>query len=115
MEEDLRKSSVLEKSIVKKQLDVLKNAVDRASDKISSEAAHNSEIQYALEIVSNFLRKKGRVCYGGTAINALLPKSLQFYDYDKELPDYDFFTPRPESDIRDIVKELQRAGFTDVN
>jgi hypothetical protein len=118
MEEDIReyefKSELLNKASVKKQLDMLSKVADQAQEIINYESAHNPEIQYAIDIVGNFLRKKGRVCYGGTAINAILPKSLKFYDPQKDLPDYDFFTPNPEEDIRDIVQDLQQAGFPDV-
>jgi hypothetical protein len=118
MEEDIYeyefKTNLLEKSNIKKQMSLLKAAADEASEKIKYESAHNPEIQYAIDIVAEFLRKKGRVCYGGTAINAILPKPLRFYDPQKDLPDYDFFTPNPEQDIKEIVKDLQQAGFPDV-
>jgi hypothetical protein len=118
MEEDIYdyefKSDVLNKSSIKRQIESLAAAADKANEIIKYESAHNPEIQYAIDIISNFLRKKGRVCYGGTAINAILPRNLRFYDPQKDLPDYDFFTPNPEQDIKDIVKDLQQAGFPDV-
>ena len=118
MEEDIHeyefKSDLLSKASIKRQLESLAAAADEANEIIQYESAHNPEIQYAIDIISNFLRKKGRVCYGGTAINAILPRSLRFYDPQKDLPDYDFFTPNPEQDIKDIVKDLQQAGFPDV-
>jgi len=118
MEEDIYdyefKSDVLNKASVQRQIESLAAAADKANELIKYESAHNPEIQYAIDIISNFLRKKGRVCYGGTAINAILPRSLRFYDPQKDLPDYDFFTPNPEQDIKDIVKDLQQAGFPDV-
>jgi hypothetical protein len=118
MEEDIHeyefKSDLLNKAIVKKQLDLLAKVADQANEIIQYESAHNPEVQYAIDIVASFLRRKNRVCYGGTAINAILPKSLKFYDPQKDLPDYDFFTPNPEEDIRDIVRDLQQAGFPDV-
>lgn len=118
MEEDIYeydfKSNVLEKPSVQKQIEMLNSIAEKADEIIKYESAHNPEIQYAIDIIGNFLRKKKRVCYGGTAINAILPKSLRFYDPQKDLPDYDFFTPDPEEDIKDIVKDLQQAGFPDV-
>lgn len=118
MEEDIYeydfKSNILERSSVKKQIELLNDIANKADEIIKYESAHNPEIQYAIDIIGNFLRKKKRVCYGGTAINAILPKSLRFYDPQKDLPDYDFFTPDPEQDIKDIVKDLQQAGFPDV-
>jgi hypothetical protein len=118
MEEDIQdyefKSDVLSKRSIKRQIALLKAVADDANEIIQYESAHNPEIQYALDIIGDFLRKKGRVCYGGTAINAILPRGLKFYDPQKELPDYDFFTPDPETDIKEIVKDLQQAGFPDV-
>ena len=118
MEEDIYeyefKSDVLNKASIKRQIESLAAAADKANEIIKYESAHNPEIQYAIDIIGNFLRKRGRVCYGGTAINAILPRSLRFYDPQKDLPDYDFFTPNPEQDIKEIVNDLQQAGFPDV-
>ena len=118
MEEDIYeyefKSDLLSRSSIQQQIQRLKDAADEAGERIKYESAHNPDIQYAIDIVGTFLQKKGRVCYGGTAINAILPRSLRFYDPQKDLPDYDFFTPNPEKDIQDIVKDLQQAGFPDV-
>jgi hypothetical protein len=118
MEEDPRflpfKTSLLKRSTIQKEMEMLKNAVDEAQEIINFEQAHNSEILFAIELVEQFLRKKKRVCYGGTAINALLPKKLKFYDEEVDLPDYDFFTPDPETDVKELVAMLRKAGFTDV-
>ncbi len=118
MEEDARyfpvKSIFLKQSTVQKQLDYLRNTVEEAQEIIQYEQAHNPEILFALDIIERFLKKKKRVCYGGTAINAILPKKLRFYDEDKDLPDYDFFTPDPDSDVQDLVMELKKAGFSEV-
>ena len=118
MEEDIYeydfKSDVLNRASIKRQIQSLEAAADKAGEVIKYEAAHSPEIQYAIDIVGTFLRKSGRVCYGGTAINAILPRSLRFYDPQKDLPDYDFFTPNPEQDIKLIVRDLQQAGFPDV-
>lgn len=118
MEEDIYEyefqSNLLEQPSIQKQIQRLEAAADEAGEIIQYESAHNPEIQYAIDIVAQFLRKRKRVCYGGTAINAILPKKLRFYDPQKDLPDYDFFTPNPEKDIEEIVKTLQQAGFPDV-
>jgi len=118
MEEDPRylpfKSSLLNRSTIVKQMEMLQNAVDEAQEIINFEQAHDAEILFAIGLIEDFLRKRKRVCYGGTAINAILPKKLQFYDKTVDLPDYDFFTPDPESDIQELVSSLKKAGFTDV-
>jgi len=118
MEEDIYeyefKSNLLDRPSIQRQIEHIKNIADQAGEIIKYESAHNPEIQYAIDIIGNFLKKTGRVCYGGTAINSILPRSLRFYDPQKDLPDYDFFTPDPEQDIKDIVKDLQQAGFPEV-
>ena len=118
MEEDPRhlhvKSNFLKRSSIQRQIEHLQNAVEEAEGLIQYEHAHNPEILYAVDIVERFLRKKKRVCYGGTAINALLPKKLRFYDNERDLPDYDFFTPNPDEDVSEIVLELKQAGFLEV-
>ena len=43
------------------------------------------------ESTGKFLKEKKLVCYGGTAINNILPKRDQFYK-PSEFPDYDFFS-----------------------
>lgn len=119
MEEDPRhlpvKSQFLKQQTIQKQLELLQNAVNEAQESIDFEQAHNPEILFALDLIETFLRKKKRVCYGGTAINAILPEKLQFYDEQKDLPDYDFFSPDPQEDIAELVLELKKAGFTDVS
>jgi len=69
----------------------------------------------AIHVVEEFLRKSGRVCYGGQAINAHLPTKLKFYDEEHDVPDFDFFTPNGEKDVNDIVLALQKDGFTDIS
>ena len=119
MEEDgeslTYKSKLLQKATIQQQLNALKDYADAAEELQGYEIAHNPEILYSLDIIEQFLRRKGRVCYGGTAINALLPKSLKFYDKDKTLPDYDFYTPDLEGDIHDLLTMLEKAGFKEVN
>jgi hypothetical protein len=55
------------------------------------------------------------LCYGGQAINAHLPSKYKFYDPEFSIPDYDFFTPNQESDINGIIKDLKKAGFTEIS
>ena len=108
-------SKVLETSKVRKQLDVLSQAVKEAQQRIDYSVAHNPEIMKAIEVVEHFLRKTGRVCYGGQAINAHLPEALKFYDEEYDVPDYDFFTPNSKKDIRELVGLLKKAGFDDIS
>ena len=69
----------------------------------------------AIDVIEEFLRKKHRLCYGGQAINAHLPAKYKFYNPEFSIPDYDFFTPNHESDITTLVKDLKKAGFTEIS
>lgn len=112
MEEDIHRTPATQ--VANRVQERLLKAIDVAQEKIDYEAAHNSELLKALDIVKQFLRTSGRVCYGGTAMNAILPARKRFYDPETDLPDYDFFTPDVEKDISDLVAKLKGAGFKDV-
>jgi len=94
--------------------DRLKAAIDVATEKQKYIAAHDIEMKRALEVVQNFIKKKKRVCYGGTAMNMILPEKKRFYNTEYDLPDYDFFTPKMDSDIKELLQDLKDAGFKDV-
>ena len=98
-----------------KQLHQISEIVAIAQDKIDYANAHNPTIQKAIKVVEKFLKKSHRICYGGQALNAHLPKAYQFYDPERSVPDYDFFTPSQDKDLVEIVKELQSVGFTDIS
>ena len=117
MEGDPRtiKSPLLTRPHMKKQFELLDKAIKDAKGRIDYTMAHDDQILKAIEIVERFLRRKRRVCYGGQAINALLPKEKKFYDTRYTIPDYDFFTPTIEEDTKELLEELEKGGFTNVN
>ena len=96
------------------ELAVLRHAVDKIETKTGKKLIKNPEIQKIIHIVENFLRLKRRVCYGGTAINNILPESDQFYDKSIELPDYDFFSPDPMKDAVYLADMYSKEGFDEV-
>lgn len=55
-----------------------------------------------LNIVRQFIIDKKLICYGGTAINDILPKEQQFYNYETDIPDYDFFSPNAMEDAKEL-------------
>jgi hypothetical protein len=112
MEEDLK--YLKESPIIVRVKRRLTAAVEKASERQKYESAHNPELIKALKVVEQFLKGKKRVCYGGTAMNAILPPSKQFYNPELDLPDYDFFTPEMEEDIEDLVALLRKSGFTEI-
>jgi hypothetical protein len=117
MEEDAKEilSPMFDKPQIQKQFDLLEKVVSEAQKRVDYAIAHDPDILKAIEIVERFLRKKRRVCYGGQAINAQLPKNLQFYDEKYSIPDYDFFSPSVLEDVDELVDVLEKAGFSEVN
>jgi hypothetical protein len=101
-------------SYQEKELEILRNAVDRA-EKISGKRMISSpDIQKMIFIVENFLRKKKLICYGGTAINNILPDDDKFYDRESELPDYDFFSMNAMEDAKELADIYAKEGFVEV-
>jgi len=117
MEEDSRAilSPLLEKPQIQKQFDLLDRVVSESQKRVDYTTAHDPDVLKAIEVVERFLRKQRRVCYGGQAINALLPKSRKFYDPMYTIPDYDFFSPNNRADTDELIGMLETAGFTDVS
>ena len=60
------------------------------------------------------MRSTKTVCYGGTAINNILPVEDQFYDKSIEIPDYDFFSTTPQKHAIELSDRYYKEGFTEV-
>jgi len=93
------------------ELTILRSAVDKIQNQTGKHLLHKSDVQKIIEIVERFLKKKKRICYGGTAINNILPEEKQFYDKSIELPDYDFFSPTPLKDAKELANIYFKEGF----
>ena len=63
-----------------------------------------------LGVVEQFMKKNKRICYGGTAINSILPKDKQFYDFDIDIPDYDFFSPTALEDAKALCNLFKKEN-----
>jgi hypothetical protein len=108
-------SPLLTKPQIQKQFEYLEATVKEAQKRIDLKVATNPDVIKAIEIVERFLRKRKRVCYGGQAINSLLPKAKKFYDEKYDVPDYDFFTPNSNGDVEELISMLEKEGFSEVN
>jgi hypothetical protein len=96
------------------ELAILRAAVDKAEERQGRKTANSPEIKHIISIVENFLRKKQLICYGGTAINNILPKQDQFYNKDVEIPDYDFYSPDALNDAKELTDIYVSNGFQEV-
>ena len=68
----------------------------------------------SLAVVKKFLKEHRVLCYGGTAINNLLPKKDQFYNPEEDVPDYDFFSKTPQAHSVTIANQLRKEGIAAV-
>ena len=101
-------------SFQEKELSILRNAVDKIEKKTGYSLINNPSVKTIIEIVEQFLRERKRICYGGTAINNILPLEDKFYDKKVELPDYDFYSPDPLKDAKDLADIYYKQGFEEV-
>lgn len=89
-------------------------AAEEAANYQEKFGAQDIEARKIVDILERFLRVKGRMVYGGAAINAHMPANKRFYDPSLYLPDYDFMTPDPLQDCADLISVFQDEGFTDI-
>ena len=96
------------------ELTILRDAVDKVQKEASQEIVNSKEVKDIIKIVEEFISKKGLICYGGTAINNILPKHDQFYDKSLEIPDYDFFSHNALDHAKELADIYKSNGYTDV-
>ena len=96
------------------ELTILRMAVDKAEEKIGKRIVNSEDIKKIIKIVEDFIKRKNLVCYGGTAINNILPEQDKFYNTEVEIPDYDFFTDNALEDSKELADIYYTQGFTDV-
>ena len=96
------------------ELAILREAVSQSEENQSRKVANNGEIQQMIDILEGFLKKKKLICYGGTAINNILPKNVQFYDRRVEVPDYDFYSSNAMIDAKELADLFNDHGFEEI-
>jgi hypothetical protein len=108
------KCKVEKKTFEEKELDILRDSVDKIEESSKKKVAQSPIITKIIEVLENFLRKKQLMCYGGTALNNILPKKDQFYDKNTEVPDYDFYSPNALEDAKELADIYSDLGYDDV-
>ena len=96
------------------ELAVLRQSVDKNEKIRNIKVVSNDQVKDILKIVEEFIIHKKLVCYGGTAINNILPIHAQFYNREVELPDYDFFSSNALNDAKELADIYYKAGYEDV-
>jgi hypothetical protein len=77
-----------------------------------------SDIKRMEKIANDFLIKKRRKVYGGTALNAVLSnidRKIGFYNEEIDIPDIDFYSPHPIPDLIELCNLYADAGFKPVS
>ena len=95
------------------EMAVLRSSMDKIDKKKGEQLISNPLVKKIINIVEEFLKKNKLICYGGTAINNILPKEDQFYN-DNEFPDYDFFSPTPLKHVKELCDIYYKNGFVEV-
>ena len=101
-------------SLEEKELDILRDAVDIAEKRKGKQTVSDPDVKKIIGILEDFLKKKKLICYGGTAINNILPLEDQFYDKNIEIPDYDFYSPNALDDAKELADIYYNSGFQEV-
>jgi hypothetical protein len=93
-------------------------SIERVAEQLELEndkrAAANPLVEKSIAIVREFVQTHPVMCYGGIAINDLLPKDQQFYDPVMDIPDYDFYSKTPQEHAMILANQLSAAGIVSV-
>ena len=95
-------------------MEAIEQAAKIAQAEIDKQAASDPAIRKVMRIVEKFIQTHRVMCYGGTAINNLLPKEDQFYDFSVDIPDYDFYSETPQIHAAKLADRIANAGFNSV-
>ena len=97
-----------------RELEILRQAVDKSEERAGKRIANSPEIINIIKIVEEFIKENKLICYGGTAINNILPQQDQFYNKNIEIPDYDFFSPKALHHAKALADIYYSNGYTEV-
>lgn len=101
-------------NIKEKEIKILREAIDKAENIAANKLAQSEETKNIIKIVEEFIIDKKLICYGGTAINNILPKDKRFYDPNTDVPDYDFFSTNAMEDAKQLAKIYAKKKYTNV-
>ena len=93
---------------------LVKKAVENIEARVGAKKTSDPKMKDIIAIVERFIKKQELVCYGGTAINNILPEDAQFYNKKTEIPDYDFYSPKALEHAKELADEFYENGFSEV-
>lgn len=96
------------------ELAIVRSSVEYIEQKTKRLKLKDPQVKTIITIVESFLKKSKCICYGGTAINNILPSEDQFYDKNIEFPDYDVYSPKPVEHAKQLANIYYNKGFQSV-
>ncbi len=96
------------------ELAILRSAVDESETIKKEKLVKSDDIDIIIKILEDFLKKKKLICYGGTAINNILPDQAKFYDKSVDIPDYDFYSSNALNDAKELADIYYKNGYREV-
>jgi hypothetical protein len=100
--------------IEEKELEIIRDTIDQSERLQTIILKQTKDLPKIISILERFIKNKKLICYGGTAINVLLPKDLQFYNKDVDIPDYDIYSTTPLEHAKEIADIYAKKGFLNV-
>jgi hypothetical protein len=95
------------------ELESIKKIAESQGEMLEERGAKDPSVTKSTKIVEDFLKTHRVLCYGGTAINNLLPEKDRFYG-ETETPDYDFFTETPQEHGVYLSDKMSAAGIDSI-
>jgi hypothetical protein len=95
-------------------MDELEKIIEHLELENAKRATSDPLTRASLDTVYKFIQTHPVMCYGGTAINNLLPKEDRFYDPEVDIPDYDFFSKTPQEHAMFLANTLSEIGVKNV-
>jgi hypothetical protein len=96
------------------ELAIVRTAVDTIEELEGKFMVDDPKVRDIIAIMEDFMRDEKLICYGGTAINNILPEEDQFYNHDLEIPDYDCYSPKALDHAKNLADIYFRKGYTEV-
>ena len=93
-------------------IEIISTAAKLAGDRYTMDLG-SPDNKKIINIIETFLKDKKLICYGGTAINNILPKKDQFYT-GTEFPDYDFYSKNAIGDAKQLANIYFKNGFKNI-
>ena len=96
------------------EMAILRLAVKENAKVDAEKVLKNPNFNKMLNVLTNFISRKKLVCYGGIAINAVLPEEDKIYSPKTDIPDYDFFSSNALDDAKELADIYHKEGFQNI-